>query len=180
METRPALIVYVDDMIVTGNDHDEIKLLKSVLASEFELKDMGQLSYFLGIEVARSQEGITMCQRKYILDLLAETGMLDCQPIDTPIEVNHGLTLHTNQVLANKETYQRLVGKLIYLAHTRPDIAYAVSVVSRFMHAPSEDHMKAVYRILRYLKSSPGKGLFFGRNGSQDVHGYTDGRLGRR
>lgn len=169
-----ALIVYVDDMVVTGNDPDEINTLQGLLSREFELKDLGDLRYFLGIEVARSKHGIVMCQRKYVLDLLAETGMLECQPIDTPIEVNHKLTESTGQVPTNRERYQKLVGKLIYLAHTRPDIAYAVSIVSRFMHAPSESHMKAVFRILRYLKSSPGKGLFFGRNGSVEVKGYTD------
>jgi hypothetical protein len=74
----------------------------------------------------------------------------------------------------NKERYQRLVGKLIYLSHTRPDIAYAVSIVSQFMHCPSKDHMDAVIRILRYLKSSPGKGLMFSKNGHLKVEGYTD------
>ena len=169
-----ALIVYVDDMVVTGNDPEEITKLQKLLAAEFELKDLGQLKYFLGIEVSRSKAGITMCQRKYVLDLLAETGMLDCKPTDTPIETNHKLSIHEDQVPVNREKYQKLVGKLIYLAHTRPDIAYAVSVVSRFMHAPSEDHMNAVYRILKYLKSSPGKGLFFGRNQELEVSGYTD------
>lgn len=77
-----------------------------VLATEFELKDLGQLRYFLGIKVSRSQRGITICQRKYVLDLLAETDMLDCQPVETPIEMNHGLTLQTGQVPANKERYQ--------------------------------------------------------------------------
>ncbi|KAJ9539519.1 hypothetical protein OSB04_032252 [Centaurea solstitialis] len=126
------------------------------------------------IEVARSRHGITMCQRKYILDLLAETRMLNCLPADTPIEVNHGLRIHPDQTPTNKERYQRLVGKLIYLSHTRPEIAYAVSVVSRFMHAPSEDHMNVVHRILRYLKAAPGKGLWFRKNQAQEVLGYTD------
>ena len=156
-----ALIVYVDDMVVTGNDSNEIAALQESLATEFELKDLGHLKYFLGIEVARSSNGISLCQRKYVLDLLAETGMLDCKPIETPIEMNHKLAIQQDQTPTNKERYQRLVGRLIYLLHTRPDIAYAVSIVSQFMHAPSEDHMEAVYRILRYLKSSPRKGLFF-------------------
>ncbi|CAL8114279.1 unnamed protein product [Prunus armeniaca] len=86
-----------------------------------------------------------------------DTGMLDCKPVDTPIVQNHHLGEYPNQVPTNKERYQRLVGRLIYLSHTRPDIAYAVSVVSQFMHSPSEDHMNAVLRILRYLKSAPGK-----------------------
>ncbi|GJS14014.1 putative RNA-directed DNA polymerase [Tanacetum coccineum] len=100
--------------------------------------------------------------------------MLDCKPIETPIETNHKLSILPDQVPTNKERYQRLVGKLIYLSHTNPDIAYAVSVVSRFMHAPSKVYMKAVYRILKYLKSSPGKGLFFGKNQNHQVCGYTN------
>lgn len=141
---------------------------------EFELKDLGYLKYFLGIEVARSEQGISTCQRKYVWDLLAETGMLDCRPTNTPIEVNHGLEILPDQVPTNKEWYRRLVGRLIYLSHTRPDIAYAVSVVSRFMHSPSEDHMEAVYRILCYLKSCPGRVLMFKRSEGQGISGYTD------
>ncbi|CAL8157474.1 unnamed protein product [Prunus armeniaca] len=169
-----ALIIYVDDMIVVGNDQAEMQNLQKYLASEFEMKSLGDLKYFLGIEVARSKHGIFLSQRKYILDLLAETGMLDCKPIDTPSEQNHKLGLYPDQVPTDKERYQRLVGKLIYLSHTRPDIAYAVSVVSQFMHSPSEDHMGAVMRILRYLKVTPGKGLMFCKNGHTDVEGYTD------
>ena len=82
--------------------------------------------------------------------------------------------MYPDQVPTDKERYQRLVGKLIYLSHTRPDIAYAVSVVSQFMHSPSEDHMGAVMRILRYLKVTPGKGLMFCKYGHTDVEGYTD------
>ncbi|CAL9016998.1 unnamed protein product [Prunus brigantina] len=169
-----ALIIYVDDMIVTGDDQAEMQNLQKYLASEFEMKSLGDLKYFLGIEVARSKHGIFLSQRKYILDLLAETGMLDCKPIDTPSEQNHKLGLYPDQVPTDKERYQRLVGKLIYLSHTRPDIAYAVSVVSQFMHFPSEDHMGAVMRILRYLKVTPGKGLMFCNYGHTDVEGYTD------
>ncbi|BBH05042.1 HXXXD-type acyl-transferase family protein [Prunus dulcis] len=169
-----ALIVYVDDMVVTGNDPVEKAALQHHLASEFEMKDLGALKYFLGIEVARSEQGIFLSQRKYILDILTDTGMLASKPADTPMELNHQLGEYPDQVPTNKERYQRLVGKLIYLGHTRPDIAYAVSVVSQFMHAPSEAHMDAVNRILRYLKSSPGRGLMFGRHGHLDVEGHTD------
>ncbi|CAL2243576.1 unnamed protein product [Prunus armeniaca] len=169
-----ALIIYVDDMIVTGDDQAEMQNLHKYLASEFEMKSLGDLKYFLGIEVARSKHGIFLSQRKYILDLLAETGMLDCKPIDTPSEQNHKLGLYPDQVPTDKERYQRLVGKLIYLSHTRHDIAYAVSIVSQFMHSPSEDHMGAVMRILRYLKVTPGKGLMFCKYGHTDVEGYMD------
>ena len=133
-----ALIVYVDDMVVTGNDSMEITALQRKLASEFELKDLDNLKYFLGIEVVRSALGISLCQRKYVIDLLTETGMLDCKPAETPIEVNHRLSIQENQVPADKDKYQRLIGRLIYLSHTRPDIAYTVSVLSEFMHSPSK------------------------------------------
>ena len=152
-----TLIIYVDDMVVTGDDHEEIESLQRHLASEFEMKQLGDLKYFLGIEVARSNNGIFLSQRKYILDLLTETCMLGCKPTKTPIEQNHKLFLCLDATSIDKARYQRLVGKLIYLSHTRPDIAYAVCVVSKFMHDPRKPHMDAVERILRYLKSAPGK-----------------------
>ncbi|XP_021804165.1 uncharacterized protein LOC110748497, partial [Prunus avium] len=161
-------------MIITGNDKHEISQLQDYLATEFEMKNLGELKYFLGIEVARSQKGIFLSQRKYVLDLLTDIGMLDCKPVDTPIVQNHYLGEHPDQVPTNKERYQRLVGRLIYLSYTRPDIAYAVSFVSQFMHSPSEDHMNAVIRILRYLKSAPEKGLMFSKHGHLNIDGYTD------
>lgn len=101
--------------------------------------------------------------------------MLDCRPSDTLTEMNHILNMYSDQTPTNKQRYQRLVGKLIYLSHTRADIAYAVSVVSRFMHSPSEDHMNAFLRILRYLKDFPGKGLWFNKNQCQGISsGYAD------
>ena len=169
-----TLIVYVDDMILTGDDPEEMKTLREYLSAEFEMKDLGQLKYFLGIEVARSKQGISLSQHKYVLDLLSETGMLACKPVETPIQVNHRLGIFPDQVPTDMGRYQRLVGKLIYLTHTRPDITYAVSVVSQFMHAPSEEHMDAVYRILRYLKGAPGKGLLYSKNDISNIEGYTD------
>ncbi|KAM1268861.1 hypothetical protein ACFX13_001165 [Malus domestica] len=100
--------------------------------------------------------------------------MLDCKPVDIPIEQNHCLGLFPDQVPTHKEQYQRPEGRLIYLSHTRPDIAYAVSVVSQFMHSPSEAHMDAVIRILRYLKMASDRGLVFSKNGQLNVEGYTD------
>jgi Reverse transcriptase (RNA-dependent DNA polymerase) len=173
-EKLTVLIIYVDDMIITGNDRDEIKRLEERLSKEFEMKNLGGLKYFLGIEVIRTKQGITLSQRKYILDLLAEVGMMDCKPADTPLIRNLKLEEHSDQIPVNKERYQRLVGKLIYLSHTRPDIAYAVSLVSQFMHHPGEEHMKAVMGIIRYLKGTPGKGIQFLKNGHLDIMGYTD------
>lgn len=125
------------------------------------MKDLGPLKYFPGIEVSRSSTGIFLSQRKYALDLLQETGISGCQPIDTPIEDGLKLCVESNQIPTDKGRYQRLVGRLMYLAHTRPDLAYALSVVSQYMRNPGEQHMNAVMRILRYLKTAPGKGNFF-------------------
>ena len=100
--------------------------------------------------------------------------MLGCKPVETPIKKKHKLFECSSASHTDKGRYQRLVEKLIYLSHTRPDIAYAVSVVSQFMHCPSEEHMEAVIRILKYLKSSPGKGLMFSKNNHLEVEGYTD------
>ncbi|OMO77059.1 Reverse transcriptase, RNA-dependent DNA polymerase [Corchorus capsularis] len=170
-----ALIVYVDDMVVTGNDPDERKALQEYFSREFEMKDLGCLKYFLGIEVSRSKKGIFLSQRKYALDLLHETGMSACQPADTPVEEGLKLCVEADQVPVDKGRYQRLVGRLMYLAQTRPDLAYALSIVSQFMHNPSEQHMKGVMRILRYVKSSPGKGILFTKNEDwQGINVYTD------
>jgi hypothetical protein len=167
------LIVYVDDIVITGNAIEEISGLKHHLAQEFEVKDLGHLRYFLGIEVSRGPKGIFLTQRKYTLDLLKETGMYGSKPAATPIEQNHRLSSDAGNPV-NRECYQRLVGKLIYLSHTRPDIAFAVSVVSQFMHNPRTAHMDAVNRILRYLKGCPGKGLLYTKQGNLQIECYTD------
>ena len=101
-----ALIIYVDDMIITGDDVEEISKLQEQLSTEFEMKNLGGLEYFLGIEVARSKQGIFLSRRKYILDLLAEIGFLECKPADTPIIQNHKLGEYLDQVPADKQKYQ--------------------------------------------------------------------------
>ena len=101
-----ALIVYVDDMVLTRDDPCEMKALQEYLATKFEIKDLGQLKYFLGIEVARSKHGVLLSQRKYVLDLLTETGMLDCKPVETPMEMNHKLGILSDQAPTDKSRYQ--------------------------------------------------------------------------
>jgi len=161
-------------MIITGNDKEEMEKLKENLFSEFEMKDLGRLKYFLGIEVLRSKQGNFICQKKYILDLLAESGMIDCKPADTPMMTNQKLYMEEGAKLTDKGKYQRLVGKLIYLLHTRPDIAYAVGVVSQFMHQPQINHMEAVRRIVRYLKGTTSYGILFQPNKHLKIQAYTD------
>ena len=101
------------------------------------------------MEVGSNKKGISVTQRKYILDLLKETGMLGCKPIDTPMDSIIKLGNEKYEIPVDTGRYQRLVGKCIYLSHTRPDIAFVISVVSQYMHAPCEEHMEAVFRILR-------------------------------
>ncbi|MCQ7416388.1 Ty1/Copia family ribonuclease HI, partial [Salmonella enterica] len=110
----------------------------------------------------------------YVLDLLEETGLLGCKAAETPFEPNLKLQVAKVEEIKDKERYQRLVGRLIYLSHTRPDIAYAVSMVSQFMHAPGPTHFEAVYRILKYLKGTPGKGILFRRHNHFQIEVYTD------
>ena len=170
-----TLIVYVDDMVVIGNGPDERKALQSYLSSEFEMEDLGHLKYFLGIKVPRSNKVIFLSQRKYALDLLQETGMSTCQPADTLVEEGLKLCVETNQVLVDKGRYQRLVGRLMYLAHTRLDLAYALSIVSQFMYNPGKQHMNTVMRILRYLKSALEKSILFTKYiDCQSVDAYSD------
>lgn len=167
-------IVYVDDIVITGDDHDQIEHLKNFLAREFEVKDLGQLKYFLGMKITRTKNGIYVSQRKYTLDLLQETGMLGCKASNTPIEAVKCGSSEDESPPTDKDRYQSLVGKLIYLAHTRPDIGFAVSMASRHMSNPNDTHMKAVRRVLQYLKSTPGMGLYFKKNSNKGIEVYTD------
>lgn len=169
-----ALIVYVDDIIVTKNDAAEVAHLKESLAKEFEIKDFGSLQYFLGIEVAKAKQGIFLSQMKYVLDLLKESSMEGYKPCPTPIEVNHRLKEDDGERLIDVGRFQRLVGSLICMSLTWPDITFAVNVISQFMHAPTQDHMEAVYKILRYLKGCLGMGILYKRHGHHCVEIYTD------
>ncbi|XP_021911572.1 uncharacterized protein LOC110825430 [Carica papaya] len=171
---RAILIVYVDAIILTADHSEEIQKLKDFLVREFEIKEFVILKYFLQMEVARSKKGISISQRKYILDLLKETSMLGCKPVETPMKTNVKLNPKSDSKSVDKERYQRFIGKLIYLPHTRLDINFAVSSVSHFISQHTEKHMSVVYRILRYLKITPAQGLFFQKTMVKDIEIYTD------
>lgn len=134
---------------------------------------MGNLKYFLGIEIARSHKGLFLSQRKYVLDLLRETGKLGAKPANIPMDFSQKVTTD-NEPLKDIGMFQRLVGKLIYLTITRPDISYAVSYVSQFMQKPMKGHLELINQILRYLKSAPGRGILMKNNGHANIVGYTD------
>ncbi|GJS06006.1 ribonuclease H-like domain-containing protein [Tanacetum coccineum] len=161
-DSSETKVFYVDDIVVTGNNIEEISKFKSFLASKFHTKDLGSLKYFLGIEVLENKHGLCLSQRKYCLELLSEYGLLACQPAATPMQQNVSLShkeTAKDKRLINITTYQKLVGKLIYLSVTRPDISYDVHCLSQHMHAPLKSHFSASLRVLRYLKQSPGLGV---------------------
>ena len=133
------LIVYIDDIVITGNDAAIICPLTKHLFNHFETKDLGCLKYFFGIEVAQSNEGIVISKRGYALDILKETCMIECRPVDSPMDPNQKLMAEWGEPFNDLERYRRLVGKLIYLIITRLDISFAVGVVSQFMQAPHID-----------------------------------------
>ncbi|GAV79869.1 hypothetical protein CFOL_v3_23332, partial [Cephalotus follicularis] len=110
--------------------------------------------------------------KKYVLDLLDKTVILGCKPTDSPIEVNHHLGSGIGDPI-DKERYQRLVERLIYLSHTRLDIAYALGMISQFMHDPRASHLEAVYEIMRYLKSTPSRGILFSNHGHLRLEAFT-------
>ena len=139
-----VLIVYIDDIVLTGNHEEEMRRLELLIFKEFEINDLGHPRYFLGMEVARSKPGILVSQRKYALDLLTETGMSGCKPVDTPMDSNTRLKSRTDKMAIDKGQYQCLVGKLIYLNHTLLNISFAVSIVNQFLRNPLEAHLEAV------------------------------------
>ena len=134
------LVVYVDDIVITGSDQQGIIQLKQYLSHKFQTKDLGKLRYFLGIEVAQSKDGIVISQWKYAMDILEETGLLNVKPVDTLMDPNAKLLPHQEEPLSNPGRYRRLVGKLNYLTVTHSDISFAVSVVSQFLNSPYQDH----------------------------------------
>nr|GEW17959.1 ribonuclease H-like domain-containing protein [Tanacetum cinerariifolium] len=174
-----ALLVYVDDIIITENSLTEIEMVKQFLKTKFMIKDLGKLKYFLGIEVLDTPKGICLNQRKYCLDLIDEFGLLAGKPSNLPMQPNISLTSEpsdTDPLLDNVTEYQKLIGKHIYLTITRPDIAYTVSCLSQFMHNPLRSHLKTVIKVIRYLKGSPCKGInvIKGSASSIDLKAYSD------
>ena len=155
------LIVYVVDIILTRNDLEEMERLTSVMGREFEIKDLKPLRYFLGMEVARSRKGIVVSKRKYILDLLKEIGVRSCKLADRPMDQNKKIGTYNNGTPMDQGRYQRLMGKLIYLTHSTK---YCLcSEHCKLIHArPREEQLEVVFfQILRYLKLTSRKGLFF-------------------
>ncbi|OMO88956.1 Integrase, catalytic core [Corchorus capsularis] len=173
-----ALLVYVDDIIVASNDITEVINIKAYLHDLFSIKDLGELKFFLGLEVARSKQGINVCQKKYTMDLLKDMNFLVCKPTSTPILPETRLTTESGTPLADASQYRQLVGKLQYLTTTRLDISYAVQQLAQFLDKPTSDHLQVAHRVLRYLKGTIGQGLLFSSQGIFQLKAYSDSDWG--
>ncbi|CAL5413180.1 unnamed protein product [Camellia sinensis] len=168
------LLLYVDDMIITGNDTVGISSLKQFLSRQFEMKDLGLLSYFLGLEISHDPSGYFLSQAKYTSDLLARAGLTDFKTASTLVDLQTRLTPLDGHMLSNATLYRQLVGSLVYLTVTRPDIAYAVHIVSQFMTIPRSPHYDALVRNLRYLKGTIFHGLHYSAHSFLQLHAFSD------
>ncbi|CAH9129500.1 unnamed protein product, partial [Cuscuta epithymum] len=173
-ENHTFALIYVDDVILAGNDVSHIGRIKGYLNDQFSIKDLGPLKYFLGIEVARSPEGFVLSQRKYTLDILEDSGLLAARPSQFPMEQNLKLRPDDGSPLIDASAYRRLIGRLLYLTVTRPDIVFSVSQLSQFLSQPRQSHFDAAIRVLRYLKQTPGQGIFLSADDDHSLKGYCD------
>ena len=168
------ILIYVDDIILAGADLPFIHHVISLLKCEFPVKDLGQLNFFLGVEAIREPEGLYLTQRRYILDLLMRSKMDKSKPSTTPMSTNQQLSKSDGDKFDNPQLYRSIVGGLQYLSFTRPEIAFAIHKVSKYMHDPRVPHWVAVKRILRYLKSTISHALFIQPDSDLQLHSYSD------
>ncbi|XP_057723628.1 uncharacterized mitochondrial protein AtMg00810-like [Arachis stenosperma] len=173
-----AILVYVDDLILGGDDLAEIECIKKLLDDKFKIKDPGRLKYFLGLEVARTTQGISLYQQKYTLDLLKEYGLTNAKPASTPMNYTVTLSKSFKVPLDDLQPYRRLIGRLLYFTNTRPDICFIVSKLSQYLDCATGLHFKAGLHVLCYLKQALAKGVFFPRNSDFKLTGYFDSDWG--
>jgi len=169
-----ALLVYVDDVVLIGNNIAEINVVKVHLHSRFHIKDLGLIKYLLGLEVSCSLDGLVLNQRKYCLDLISETGMLECKLATTPSDPSIKLHADERALLPDPSSFRRLIGKLRYLTNTRPDISFVVQQLSQFVSSLREPHMQQALRIIRYMKNALGYGLLYKSNTSFKIQAFSD------
>ncbi|CAL2255656.1 unnamed protein product [Prunus armeniaca] len=166
--------LYVDDLIFTGNDESMFKEFKQSMMIEFDMTDLGKMSYFLGIEVLQKTDGIFISQRKYAQEVLKRFNMDQCNPVQNPVVPGFKLMKDEDGVRIDSTLYKQMVGSLMYLIATRPDLMFIVSLISRYMERPTEIHLQAAKRVLRYLKGTLSFGVFYKKGGKGELVGYTD------
>ncbi|GJW40385.1 uncharacterized mitochondrial protein-like protein [Tanacetum coccineum] len=166
--------VYGDDIFVTGISLDLINEFKRRMASQFEMSDLGELTYYLGIEVSQGKDCVEIKQERYARKILKEAGMEDCNATSYPMEKDLKLSKAEDEPEVEATQYRKVVGCLRYLLHTRPDLTYSVGVVSRYMQSPRESHARAIKQILRYLKGTTSFGIKYNRSNDMKLVGYSD------
>lgn len=169
-----ALLVYVDNIALTGPSLDILQQFKQFVHTQFQLKDLGSLKYFLGLEIARSAKDIVLSQRHYTLELLEDTGFLGSKPTTVPMDPKLKLNNHDGPLLADPSQYRRLVGRLLYLTLSRPDITYAIHKLSQYISQPHLPHLHAIHHLLRYLKQNPGQGIFLSSSTALQLKAFSD------
>lgn len=166
--------IYVDDLIFTGNDESMFEDFKNSMMHEFDMSDLGRMRYFLGIEVLQRDDGIYICQRKYAMEVLRRFGMEESNSVLNPIVPGFRICKDKEGVKVDATFFKQVVGSLMYLTATRPDLMFVVSLISRYMEQPTELHLQTAKRVLRYLKGTIDFGIFYKKGGSADLVGYAD------
>jgi hypothetical protein len=178
MNDEPViLLLYVDDLFLT-REENLITECKKKLASEFEMKDLGLMHYFLGIEVWQSPERIFLNQGKYAVEILKRFDMLECKSMNTPMEMKLKLLVDTSSELIDATLYRQIIGSLMYLTNTRPDICFFVNTLSQFLVEPRHGHLVVGKHVMRYLKGTLDCGLSYDGDHDFTLSGYTDSDWG--
>ena len=176
--TTLIVLVYVDDILVTGSSSTQISSLIAKLDSVFALRDLGQLSFFLGIEVSYNEGSMNLSQTKYISDLLHRTEMFDTKPAKTPGTIRKNLSKFDGDPMADVTHYRSVVRAFQYVTLTRPDISFTVNKTCQFMQQPTTTHWLSVKRILRYLRGTMQNGLLLSPSSNLTIEGFTDADWG--
>jgi len=170
------MLIYVDDIIITGSSSSEVSHLICTLAKEFRLKEMGPLHFFLGMELTPTSPSgsYVLSQHRYICDLLRRTNMHESKPVPTPMSSTMKLTATDGAPMDDKLLYRSTVGALLYLVNTRPDISFAVNKLCQYLQNPTTAHWAATKRVLRYLQGTKTHGILLAPSVSVKLNVYTD------
>jgi hypothetical protein len=166
--------IYVDDIIFRSTNKSTCEEFSRIMIHKFEMSMMGELKYFLGFQIKQLQDGTFISQTKYIQDILKKFGMKDGKPMKTPMGTNGYLDLDTGGKSIDQKVYRSMIGSLLYLCASRPDIKLFVCTCARFQANPKEVHLRAVKRIMRYLIYTPKFGLSYPKGSTLDLIGYSD------
>jgi hypothetical protein len=166
--------IYVDDIIFGSTNQKSCEEFSRVMTQKFEMSMMGKLTYFLGFQVKQLKEGTFLSQTKYIQDILKKFGMKYAKPAKTPMGTDGHLDLNARGKSVDEKVYRYMIGSLLYLCASRPDIILSVCICARFQSGLKECHLVAVKRILRYLVHTPYIGLWYPNGSSFDLIAYSN------